>query len=93
MQIIELYIKGYKRIDGAASSTATDKLIDSTASFNTTAEVGDLVTNIFTNEFAFVSAIDSDTQLTLTDNIFTSNDVTDLKATILELIYLKMKAL
>lgn len=80
MQIIELYIKGYKRIDGAASSTATDKLIDSTATFNSTAEVGDLVTNIFTNEFAFVSAIDSDTQLTLTDNIFTSNDVYRLES-------------
>jgi len=75
MQIIELYIKGYKRINGSASSVATNKLIDSTATFTATVQVGDLVTNVFTNNIVHVTAIDSDTQLSLSQDIFTSNDV------------------
>ena len=49
MQIIELYIKGYKSVIGTVSSTATNKLIDSTANFNETVDVGDLVTNVIPN--------------------------------------------
>tara|TARA_R110000787_G_scaffold182401_1_gene294391 strand:- start:1903 stop:4539 length:2637 start_codon:yes stop_codon:yes gene_type:complete len=70
MQIIELYIKGYKRINGSVSSIATDKLIDSTAQFTIFAEVGDIVTNITTGLTATITAIDSDTQVTLDDDIF-----------------------
>ena len=73
MQIIELYIKGYKSVIGTVSSTATNKLIDSTANFNETVDVGDLVTNVIPNITglrAFVTAIDSDTQLTLSADIF-----------------------
>jgi hypothetical protein len=73
MQIIELYIKGYKSVIGSVSSTATNKLIDSTANFNETVDVGDLVTNVIPNITglrAFVTAIDSDTQLTLSADIF-----------------------
>ena len=72
MQIIELYIKGYKRINGSVSSIATNKLIDSTAQFTIFAEVGDIVTNLTTNLTATITAIDSDTQVTLDDNIFSS---------------------
>jgi len=75
MQIIELYIKGYKRINGSASSVATNKLIDSTATFTATVQVGDLVTNVFTNNIVHVTAIDSDTQLSLSEDIFSTNDV------------------
>ena len=72
MQIIELYIKGYKRLNGAVNSITTNKLIDGTAEFTETAEIGDLVTNQKTNETARITAIDSDIQLTLSDDIFTT---------------------
>ena len=70
MQIIELYIKGYKRINGSVSSIATNKLIDSTAQFTIFADVGDIVTNQTSGLTAIITAIDSDTQVTLDDNIF-----------------------
>ena len=73
MQIIELYIKGYKRLNGAVNSTATNKLIDGTAEFTEYVEVGDYATNQETNETASITAIDSDTQLTLSDDIFTTS--------------------
>jgi hypothetical protein len=72
MQIIELYIKGYKRINGSSKSFATNKLIDSQAEFTQTVEVNDIVTNLRTNEVAKITAIDSDTQLSLSDDIFVS---------------------
>jgi len=75
MQIIELYIKGYKRLNGAVNSTAVNKLIDGTAKFTETIEVGDLVTNQETNSTATVTAIDSDTQLTLSIDLFTDPQV------------------
>ena len=71
MQIIELYIKGYKRINGSVSSLATNKLIDNAAQFSIFADVGDIITNQSTGLSAKITAIDSDTQLTLNDNLFT----------------------
>jgi hypothetical protein len=76
MQIIQLHIKGYKSVIGSPSSTATNKLIDSTANFNETVEVGDLVTNVLPDIQglrAFVTAIDSDTQLSLSADIFSGS--------------------
>jgi hypothetical protein len=76
MQIIQLHIKGYKSVIGSPSSFATNKLIDSTANFNETVEVGDLVTNVLPTIQglrAFVTAIDSDTQLSLSEDIFTGS--------------------
>ena len=52
--------------DGA---TTAFKLIDSTQNFNTTVTVGDVVRRTVTNAYAFVNAIDSDTQLTLSHDI------------------------
>lgn len=71
MQIIELYIKGYKRYDGAASSLVSNQLISESGEFTTTVIIGDLVTNLSTGETARVTAIVSDTQLTLSADIFT----------------------
>ena len=71
MQIIELYIKGYKRINGGANAAVSNQLIDTTASFLNTVEVGDLVTNLETSDKAKVTAIVSDTELTLSNTIFT----------------------
>jgi hypothetical protein len=76
MQIIQLHIKGYKSVIGSPSSFATDKLIDSTANFNETVDVGDLVTNVLPDIQglrAFVTAIDSDTQLSLSADIFSGS--------------------
>ena len=72
MQIIELYIKGYNRIDGSVKAFTTNKLDDSTAEFTKAVLVGDIVTNLRTNEVAKITAVDSDTQLSLSDDIFVS---------------------
>ena len=72
MQIIELYIKGYNRINGSAKSFATNKLIDSIADFTQNVVVGNIVTNLRTQETVKITAIDSATQLSLSGNIFTS---------------------
>tara|TARA_R110000772_G_scaffold108831_1_gene211960 strand:+ start:298 stop:2895 length:2598 start_codon:yes stop_codon:yes gene_type:complete len=71
MQIIELYIKGYKRINGSVSSLATNKLIDNAAQFSIFADVGDIITNQSTGLSAKITAIDSDTQVTLNYDLFT----------------------
>jgi hypothetical protein len=73
MQIIELYIKGFNVVKGSAKGFATNKLIDTTADFSEAGViVGDLVTNQRTQETATVTAIDSDTQLSLSADIFVS---------------------
>ena len=71
MQIIELYIKGYNRIEGGAQGTATVNLLtDSQASFTTTVSVGDLVENLTTQESSYVVSITNDTNVVLSASIF-----------------------
>ena len=77
MQIIELYIKGYNRLEGGVTGFASNKLVDNTGVFNTSVSVGDIVTNKRTHLTASITAIDSDTQLSLSADIFTSPN-TDL---------------
>lgn len=73
MQIIELYIKGFNVVKGSVKGFATNKLIDTTADFSQVGViVGDLITNQRTQETATVTAIDSDTQLSLSADIFVS---------------------
>jgi len=73
MQIIELYIKGFNIVRGSAKSFSTNKLIDTNLDFSELGViVGDLVTNQRTQETATVTAIDSVTQLSLSDDIFVS---------------------
>ncbi len=57
---------------GTADGTATNKLIDSSASFTSTVLVGDLVVETQSEQFANVTAVDSDTQLTLDDDLIQS---------------------
>ena len=71
MQILELYIKGYKRINGSVSSLAANKLIDNAAQFSIFAEVGDIITNQSNGLSAKITAIDSDTQVSLNYDLFT----------------------
>ena len=53
---------------GTATGHASNKVIDSTASFTSTVQIGDIVENIDTTTQSFVTAIDSDTQLTINQN-------------------------
>lgn len=71
MQIIELYIKGYNRLEGAAQGTTTANLLtDTSATFTTTVSVGDLVENLTTNESSQVVSITNDTNIVLSYSIF-----------------------
>lgn len=73
MQIIELYIKGYKRYNGSGNSLTSNQLIDTTATFTETATIGDVITNLNTNEIARITAVVSNTELTLSDTIFVAS--------------------
>lgn len=75
MQIIELYIKGYKRFQSSNTLIIANKLVDGGAEFTETAEVGDYVENLNTGQSAKITAIDSDTQLSLSADIFTATNV------------------
>ena len=59
---------------GTASSTSTFELVDSGAAFLTTVSIGALVRNTTTGANAIVSSIDSNTTITINDDIFTSGN-------------------
>lgn len=71
MQILELYIKGYNRLNGTVSTLATNKLNDTNSTFLTSVNIGDIATNLRTAEVATIVSIDNNTTLTLSDTIFT----------------------
>lgn len=60
------------RTSGTNTSTATDKLIDSGATFTASVNEGDVVANTPSGTYSTVVSVDSDTELTLEDDIFTS---------------------
>ena len=60
------------RTSGTNTSTATDKLIDSGATFTASVNAGDVVANTTAGTYSEVVSVDSDIQLTLADDIFTS---------------------
>ncbi len=59
---------------GSATATTSSKLVDSVKLFSETVEVGDLVFNTTDNTIAIVSAVDSDTTLSLDTNIMASGE-------------------
>jgi len=59
---------------GSATSTSSFKLIDSTGDFLDQAGVNDVVVNTTDSTSTRVVSVDSDTQITLQDDIFTSGD-------------------
>jgi len=61
------------RVSGQSTDPGNNQLIDDTASFTTTVNVGDIVVNIATLDKAEILAIVSDTELTLDENIFTDS--------------------
>jgi len=58
---------------GTTTSAATNKLIDSSATFTTSASLGDRITNTSNQEIAVITAIDSNTQLTISTDAFANN--------------------
>src|SRR5688500_10306804 len=66
-----------QRATGTNTSTSASKLIDSGANFTTSGvTIGDVVENSTDGTFSYVTAIDSATQLSLNDNIFTATGKT-----------------
>tara|TARA_Y100000310_G_scaffold339155_1_gene430953 strand:- start:202 stop:669 length:468 start_codon:yes stop_codon:yes gene_type:complete len=57
---------------GAATGTTADKLVFATGAFTSTVKVGFIVINTTDNTTAYVSAVDSDTQLSLSVDIMAS---------------------
>lgn len=69
---VEVCCKSFDPKETGTNTTATaDKLIDSAATFSTNnVGVGDIVANTTKNKYASVVSIDSETQLTLSEDIF-----------------------
>ena len=59
---------------GTTTSTTANKLVDSTQNFNTTAQVGSFIKNTTDSTTASVTAIDSDTTLSISSNIMASGE-------------------
>jgi len=59
---------------GQATSTSANKLVDSGAAFSSSIRVGDRVDNFTDDTFAHVTSVDSDTELTLDSDIFTTGE-------------------
>lgn len=59
---------------GTADGTTTNKLVDSSQDFLTTVKVGMTVYNTTDSTFTNVTAVDSDTQLSLADDIMASGE-------------------
>ena len=59
---------------GTTTSTTADKLVDSTQNFETTAQVGSFIKNTTDSTTASVTAIDSDTTLSISSDIMASGE-------------------
>ena len=62
------------RATGTTTSTTTNKLVDSSATFLTNVQEGDLVKNTTDGTYSYVDSVDSDTELTLGNDIFVSGE-------------------
>ncbi len=65
---------GGEAANGTTTSTTANKLVDSSASFTTTVTVGDQVVNQVDGQTALVSNIDSDTTLSLDNDIMLTGE-------------------
>jgi len=59
---------------GTTDGTTANKLVDSTQNFVTTVTIGDVIRNTTDGTYAIVTAIDSDTQLSLSVDIMVSGE-------------------
>lgn len=75
VRMVSTGLRDITAITGTTDSTATDQLVNSTASFVTDGiEAGDTVINTTDYTTTTVVSIDSETQLTLTDDTFVSGE-------------------
>jgi len=65
---------GISADSGTTDGTTTDKLVDSTQNFTSTIEIGNIIANTTDSNYTFVTAIDSDTTLSINDDIFTTGE-------------------
>ena len=69
------WLKYFDKVDsGTTDSTTGSKLVDSTQNFVTTVSVGDLIHNTTDDTTALVTAIDSNTTLSIDSNIMVSGE-------------------
>ena len=71
-----LFAKAFRlqELSGTTTATTSDKLVDSGAKFKTTANIGMLVYNDTDATSARITAIDSDSTLSISSDIFTSGE-------------------
>ena len=62
------------KASGTASSTTSNKLVDSSATFTSSVSEGDRVRNVTDTTFATITSVDSNTQLTINQDIFVSGE-------------------
>ena len=80
--VILPWLKTFNEKDsGTTDGTTTDKLVDSTQNFTSTVSVGDLVYNTTDDTFAYVTAVDSDTTLSIDSDIMASGEAYSIYAT------------
>ena len=61
-------------ITSTTTATTADKLVDSGAAFSSTVEVGNIIINTTDGTKTTITAVDSDSTLSVADNIFTSGE-------------------
>lgn len=66
---------------GTTDATTANKLVESGQNFQTTVSVGDVVHNTTDDTFAYVSAVDSDTTLSIDSDIMVSGETYVIYAT------------
>ena len=69
------YLAGSDPFQGTSTGVATNKLIDSSATFTSTVNIGDKVVCVPDSTDAFVTVIDSNTQLTLSADIMDTSEI------------------
>jgi len=71
----------YSKDSGTTDGTTASKLVQSGQNFTSTVSVGNVVHNTTDDTFAYVSAVDSDTTLSLTADIMVSGEAYTIYAT------------
>lgn len=74
-EVDEIYVNYYKKVTtGTTTTSVANKLIDGSAEFNTTASTSYFIRNLTDNTISAITAIDSDTTLSLESNIMGTGD-------------------
>tara|TARA_R100001143_G_scaffold63549_1_gene71782 strand:- start:8933 stop:10462 length:1530 start_codon:yes stop_codon:yes gene_type:complete len=73
--------------NGTTTSTTADKLVDSGASFTGTVNIGDQVKNITDDTYAIVTAVDSNSTLSLNRDIMVSGDEYEIRERLKDCLY------